>query len=108
MAKSFKKLLDSMPEEHRERAEDRAQEMLIEMALQELRQNRNITQVQLAKDLNLNQSAVSKMEHQPDMHISTLRRLLAAMGGKLKLVAEFPDEDIVINQFGSKSRSAKM
>ena len=108
MAKSFKKLLDNMPEDRRERVEDRAQGMLIEMALQELRQNRNITQVELAEYLKLNQAAVSKMEHQSDMHISTLRRLLAAMGGKLKLVAEFPDENVVINQFEHEGKSVKV
>jgi len=39
------------------------------------------------------------MENQSDMFISTLRRFLGAMGGKLKIVAEFPDHEIVINQF---------
>jgi hypothetical protein len=28
-----------------------------------------------------------------------LQRIIAAMGGELKLVAQFPDEEIVINQF---------
>ncbi|NKB71874.1 MAG: helix-turn-helix domain-containing protein [Candidatus Latescibacteria bacterium] len=108
MAKSFKNLLQKMPEGRRDRVEDRVQEMLVEMALQEIRQNRNITQVQLADNLKLNQAAVSKMEHQSDMHISTLRRLLAAMGGRLKLVAEFPDEDVVINQFEPEGKPAKV
>ncbi len=101
MAKPFKALLDTMPQDRRERVEDRALGMLVEMALQEIRQDRNITQVQLAEQLELNQAAISKMEHQSDMHISTLRRLLAAMGGRLKLVAEFPDQDVVIRQFDS-------
>jgi hypothetical protein len=39
------------------------------------------------------------MEGQADMHVGTLQRVIAAMGGKLKLVAQFPDEEIVINQF---------
>lgn len=47
----------------------------------------------------MQQAAVSKMENQTDMHISTLQRMIAGMGGKLKRVAEFPDEEIVINQF---------
>jgi len=101
MAKSFKNLLDSMSEERRERVEDHVQQMLIEMALQEIRQRRDLTQQQLANGMKLNQAAVSKMERQTDMYVSTLHRVVNAMGGKLKLVAEFPDEEIVINQFGS-------
>ena len=69
------------------------------MALQELRQSRDMTQKQLAELLNINQAALSKMENQSDMRLSTLRKVLEAMGGKLKLVAEFPEEDVIINQF---------
>jgi len=99
MAKSFKQLLKALPQERQERIEERAQEMLLEMALQDLRQKRHLTQQQLAERLNLQQAAVSKMEGQSDMHIGTLQRIIIAMGGKLKLVAQFPDEEVVINQF---------
>lgn len=99
MAKSFNNLLKTLPPERRARIDARAQEMLLEMALQDLRQKRHLTQQQLAERLNLQQAAVSKMEGQSDMHVGTLQRIIAAMGGKLKLVAEFPDEEVVINQF---------
>jgi transcriptional regulator with XRE-family HTH domain len=99
MAKSFNTLLDKLPPERLERIEARAQAMLLRMALQDLRQKRHLTQQQLAERLNLQQAAVSKMENQSDMHIRTLQRMIAAMGGTLKLVAEFPDEEVIINQF---------
>lgn len=99
MAKPFKNLIDKMPQERREKIEDRAQGILLEMALQELRQSRQLTQRQLADTLNLNQAALSKMENQTDMHVSTLRRILSAMGAELKIVAQFPDGEVVINQF---------
>jgi len=99
MATSFNNLLKTLPPERRDRIDARAQEMLLEMALQDLRQKRHLTQQQLAERLNLQQAAVSKMEGQSDMHVGTLQRIIAAMGGKLKLVAEFPDEEVVINQF---------
>jgi len=47
----------------------------------------------------MNQAAVSKLEHQSDMYVSTLRRFIAAMGGELRIVARFPEGDVVINQF---------
>ncbi|MCB0168701.1 MAG: XRE family transcriptional regulator [Anaerolineae bacterium] len=97
MAKPFKTLLDQMPQERRERIADRTQDLLIEMALQELRQSRNLTQQQVADALGISQAAFSKMEHQSDIQISTLRRILVAMGGELKLVAHFPDGEFIIS-----------
>lgn len=99
MAKSFKKLMEEMTPARRAAVEDRAQNLMIEMALQELRQSRQFTQQQLADIMKLNQAAISKMENQADMHVSTLRRLLAAMGAELRLIARFPDGDVLINQF---------
>jgi transcriptional regulator with XRE-family HTH domain len=99
MAKPFNNLLEKLPKDRRERIEERAKAMLLAMALQDLRQKRHLTQQQLAERLNLQQAAVSKMENQSDMHISTLQRIVAAMGGTLKLVAQFPDEEVIINQF---------
>lgn len=99
MAKSFNELKEKMSSQRREQIEDRAQAILISMALQELRQTRHLTQQDLANILNVNQAALSKMENQTDIRVSTLRRLLAAMGGTLKIVVEFPEGEIVINQF---------
>ena len=99
MAKSFKILKEKMSSERLEAVETRAEEILLQMALQELRQARALTQQELAKQLKINQAALSKMESQSDMRVSTLTRILAGMGGTLKLVAEFPDGNVVINQF---------
>ena len=99
MAKSFEILRAKMSPERRAVVEARAQEILAEIALQELRQSLNLTQEQVAQIMQLNQAAVSKMERQSDMYISTLQRMVAALGGKLKLVASFPDKEVVINQF---------
>ena len=99
MAKSFRELKEKMSPERRGKIKNQAQAILISMALQELRQTRHLTQQELAEILRVNQAALSKMENQTDIRVSTLRKLLGAMGGKLKLVAEFPDGDIVIDQF---------
>lgn len=99
MAKPFKELKEKMSPERREKVENKAQAILMNMALQELRKTRHLSQQDLAQILKVNQAALSKMENQADMRISTLRKLLAAMGGNLKLVAEFPDTEVVINQF---------
>ncbi len=99
MAKPFTELKGKMSPERREKIENEANAVLFSLALQELRQTRHLTQQELADILNVNQAALSKMERQSDMRISTLRKLLAGMGGKLKIVAEFPEGEVVIDQF---------
>lgn len=99
MAKKFNDLIAGMPAERQARIEVRVQNELTEMALQELRQAMQLTQQQLASELAMNQAAISKMERQSDMYISTLRRFLQAMGAELRIIAHFADQDILINQF---------
>ncbi len=99
MAKSFNILRAKMSPERRARMARRTQEMLQEMALQDLRQALDLTQTQVAELLQMKQAAVSKMEHQSDMYISTLQKFVTALGGNLQLVARFPDREVVLNQF---------
>src|SRR5579863_1594852 len=67
-----------------------------EMTLQELRRARRLTQVRMAKELGIGQDGVSKLEKRADLMISTLRKTVEAMGGRLSLVAEFPDRAPVV------------
>ncbi len=99
MAKPFKNLKQKMSPEALARAEKRAQRMLDEMPLSELRAARLLTQESIAKSLGINQAAVSKMERRADMYISTLRDFIAAMGGELEITARFPDGAVKIQQF---------
>ncbi len=100
MAKPFKNLRDKMSPESRDRAHARALEMLAEMPLQELRQARQMSQKNLATVLCTGQPAISKIEHQTDVYVSTLRSYLEAMGGELEIVARFRDGTAVrIRQF---------
>jgi ribosome-binding protein aMBF1 (putative translation factor) len=56
----------------------------------ELRQALQWTQQELAEKLGMNQAAISKLEHQSDMYVSTLRRFVTALGGELHITAHFP------------------
>lgn len=69
------------------------------MTLHQLRQARQLTQVNLAQILKINQGAVSTMEKRTDMYVSTLRKFIEAMGGQLRITAEFPEGTIEIEQF---------
>lgn len=99
MARNFKELLAEMSPERRARIEQRVQQTLAEMPLEELRAARAMTQTQLAEVLCVSQGAVSKMERRTDMYLSTLRSYIRSMGGELEIRAVFPDGDVIIDQF---------
>lgn len=67
-----------------------------EMTLQELRRARKLTQVRMAKTLGITQDGVSRLEKRTDLLLSTLRKTVKAMGGRLTLVAEFHDQEPVV------------
>jgi DNA-binding XRE family transcriptional regulator len=92
MTISARDFIKSLPAAERRAIKKRAAELLAEeMTLQELRRAREMTQVKMAKKLGVAQKQISEIEKRTDMHISTLRRSIEAMGGTLALVAEFPD-----------------
>ena len=99
MAKKFKDLTKDFSDERMKRVEAKTKEILRSIDLQELRKAKELTQLELADTLNISQEAVSKMESNSDMFISTLSRFIDAMGGHLRIVAEFPDREIEITQF---------
>jgi transcriptional regulator with XRE-family HTH domain len=99
MAKSFKSLIKSMPEERQAKIKAGAEELMSAMPLYELRQARLLSQEQLAQLLNIRQPNISKLEKRTDMYISTLRSFIKAMGGELDIIARFPEGDVKIEQF---------
>ena len=102
MARKFEELQAKMSPQARARSDALYEQLVAEMPLHELRQARELSQVKLAQALNVNQAAVSKMEHRTDMYISTLRGYIRAMGGDLDIVARFPDGDVKITNFADQ------
>ena len=106
MSSNFKTLRAKMSPRSRERSHALASSYRAEMALDELREARAMTQVHLAKVLGVNQAAVSKLERRADMYVSTLHDFIKAMGGELRITARFPEGTVGINQFGAVKKSA--
>lgn len=100
MAKPFRRLIDELPEERRQRiqAETRALVQEYEL-LKALRQDRNVSQAQLAELMGIRQASVSKFENQDDMRLSTLRKYVEALGGELEIRVLFPDRDVALGLF---------
>jgi predicted transcriptional regulator len=89
---------DFTPARHK-RVEAKKAALRASMPLHELRQARTLTQKALSETLRVNQPAIAKMERRTDMYVSNLRSYIEAMGGQLKIVAEFPEGDVAITNF---------
>jgi predicted transcriptional regulator len=104
MAKKWSEIRRKHAPEVEERISGKVKSAAKVMALYQLRQARKRTQVDLAKALKINQGAVSTVEKRTDMYVSTLRNYVKAMGGNLKILAEFPEGTVEIDQFESAKR----
>jgi len=100
MAKSFDDLVKrATTRKTRLRAAARTRELLGELLLSEIRERAGKSQRQVADILGIRQPSLSKLEKQSDMQISTLRRIVNALGGELEVVARFPKGTVKIEPF---------
>jgi DNA-binding XRE family transcriptional regulator len=88
MARKLEHIMADLPAKRRAAVEARADNLA---TLKDLRQAVAQTQQDLASTLGVGQDTISRIEKRSDMLLSTLRRYVEAMGGKLELVAQFPD-----------------
>ena len=100
--RSINVLRDKMGPERSAKAKARAQKMQAEMLLAELRKLGGITQVELAEKLGIRQPAVSQLEQQDDMQISTLQRIVKALGGDLEITVRLQGGEYRVGQFDSE------
>ena len=99
----FQKLRAKMTPQQLAQAGMEAKEAMAEMLLAEIRKSVGLTQENLAAAMGITQPSLSKLENQDDMQLSTLRRLIEALGGQLEIVAHMPGGDIRIRQFKEAS-----
>lgn len=99
MARSFTELRKKMTPESRRRSEALAAELRSDIRLTELRHALGVSQEELADLLDKKQAAISRFERRSDMHISTLREFINALGGRLEIIATFPNGSYHISQF---------
>ena len=92
MGRTIGKTIAALPRKRRDKIRRRASELIAEeMSLQELRRAMNLTQVEMGRILGVGQHTVSRYERRADLLLSTLQECVRAMGGRLTLVAEFPN-----------------
>ena len=92
MPVNVNKIIRKLSLAERKKVEERAAEIIAEeMSLRDLRRARKLTQARVAKTLGITQDSVSRLEKRSDLLLSTLRKTVKAMGGNVRIVAEFPD-----------------
>jgi DNA-binding XRE family transcriptional regulator len=92
MAKTLDQMLATEKPEVVARARVKAEEMLLNIHLAELRERVQKTQEEVAKTLGIKQPTVAGMEKPGrDLKLSSLKRYVEATGGKLRLDIELPD-----------------
>lgn len=92
MATTLRDKMKGLSPERRARIDAETDRLYYEYkTLQELRKARELTQIEIAKALNIRQASVAQMEERSDLMTSTLRGYIESMGGKLLLVVELPD-----------------
>ena len=95
--KTLEQKLRGLSTAHRQKIQSRVTALISEeKSLQDLRRAHKLTQKRMAEVLGIGQDSVSRLEQRSDLLISTLRSYVEAMGGRLSIVAEFPNHEPVI------------
>ena len=92
MVKKLDDVLNDLPPKRRLKVNARAAELA---TLRDLRIAASQTQEDMAQALGVGQDTISRLEQRSDMLLSTMRRYVEAMGGRLDLIATFPNRPSV-------------
>lgn len=92
MGRTLDQLLEAEKPEVVAKARAKAEEILLNIHLAELRERVQKTQSELAQALGIKQPTIAGMEKPGrDLKLSTLKRYIEATGGKVRLDIELPD-----------------
>nr|WP_300313726.1 helix-turn-helix transcriptional regulator [Halomonas sp.] len=92
MARTLDQLIANENPEIVNRAQEKADAMLLELRLSEIRRLVEMTQAQMADALGVKQPTIAGMERGgQDLRLSSIKRYVEAIGGKVRLDVELPD-----------------
>lgn len=89
-----------MTPERELRSEQRMRAIETALLLGKLREECGTTQAELAQAMNVSQPNISRIEHEEDIYLSTLREYVAALGGELEINVVFPDRKVRLEPAG--------
>lgn len=91
MAKTLQELLEARSSESNARISKMADDLILENQLYRIREELELSQQQIADILGIKQPSLSAIEKRGnDLKISTMKKYVEAMGGKLRIDVELP------------------
>ena len=93
MVRTLKDVMDGLEPDRRARIGARAEKINQEyLTLKELRSHMELTQTVLARNMGVAQATIAQLEQRNDIHVSTLRKYIEALGGTLSIIADMPGQ----------------
>ncbi|QPT39678.1 Antitoxin HigA [Oligella ureolytica] len=94
---NLKELITKRSEESQERINQLCDEILLDNALMQLRNEVRLSQQELAKRMGISQPSLSAMEKiNLNMKLTTLKKYIEAIGGKVSLSVELPSSKKIV------------
>ena len=91
MARNLNDMLASRSQDSQHRIAEMADEMLLKVKFQAIREELELTQAELARNMGISQPSVVAIEQRGnDVKLSTIKRYIEAMGGKMSINIELP------------------
>lgn len=91
MTKTLQEMLAERSLDSRARIQQLAEQLLLENQLSRIREELEISQQELAQTMGIKQPSLSAIENRGnDLKISTMKKYVEAMGGKLRIDVELP------------------
>jgi predicted transcriptional regulator len=91
MARNLTEMMAQRSTQSQERINEMAESLLFEVKLQTVREELELTQSELARNMGISQPSVVAIEQRgSDVKLSTIKRYVEAMGGKMSIDIELP------------------
>lgn len=91
MTKTLQEMLAERSLDSRARIKQLAEQLLLENQLSRIREELEISQKELSQTMGIKQPSLSAIENRGnDLKISTMKKYVEAMGGKLRIDVELP------------------
>ncbi|MGR6981014.1 helix-turn-helix domain-containing protein [Testudinibacter sp. P27/CKL/0425] len=87
-------MMASLPPQRQAKIKEMTDELVLEAGLAMIREDLNLSQKTIAENLGISQPAVAQIEQRGnEIRLSTLKRYVESMGGKLSLTVQMPTGD---------------
>ncbi|WP_439384144.1 helix-turn-helix domain-containing protein [Amycolatopsis lexingtonensis] len=86
-------------ESARAAAREATEAYVLGFRLAQVREDAGLSQAELARRMGVSQPRISQLEQGDpgQMELDTLRRYITALGGRLRVVADFDDHDVTVS-----------